>query len=167
MASQVHIVDVKDALVALLASTLAGAYGTPVDVKSIGKRDFSDDGAITMRPPAVRVRYAGTDRDPLHDNQRLTYQKKLTFEAWCFDSNKRSAAAERDLCAQLAESVEDQLAGARLNLADGSKTLPITLTNTTPLMDMQDPTDQLYIVEFVVEGLAQYTGANANPGGNS
>ncbi len=163
MSTKMQIYDVESALVALLKGSMGTAYGRPVDVKTIGKKDFSDDGAITMKAPAVRIRFAGAVYDGLHDNQRLTYEGAMSFEAWCFDVNLRSQAEARLDCEKLASALADQVAGARLRLADGSQTQPISLSSIDPLMSEEDPADQLYIVIFTVSGIAQFSGQNARP----
>ena len=161
--SVVAVNDVENALVALLQSVMPGAYGTPVDVKTIGQKDFTDDGAVTLRPPAVRIRFAGAVYDQLRDNQRLTYEAGMTFEAWCYDTNLRSPALARLASEALAMAVIEQVAGARLRLADTTETLPIGLNSVEPLMSDEDPADQLYIVIFTVKGIAQFAGQNARP----
>jgi hypothetical protein len=161
--SKMEINDVENAAVALFQATLQNAYSKSVDVKTIGKRDFSDDGAITLKAPAVRIRFAGAEYDPLRDNQRLTYEAEMAFEAWCFDVNLRSQAEARLACEALAMALADQVAGARLKLQDGTLTQPITLKSVEPLMSEEDPADQLYIVIFTVKGIAQFSGQNARP----
>jgi hypothetical protein len=95
VSSTFRIDYVEKALIALLLDVLPSAYGSKVQVESLGDADFNADGQLTLRPPCIRVRYLGADYDPLHDNKRLTYQPKQQFELLCFESSLRSKTDQR------------------------------------------------------------------------
>jgi hypothetical protein len=160
VSSTFRIDYVEKALIALLLDVLPSAYGSKVQVESLGDADFNADGQLTLRPPCIRVRYLGADYDPLHDNKRLTYQPKQQFELLCFESSLRSKTDQRRQTLVLVATVQDQIAGARLTLADGSKTMPITLVAVRLVDTDEGPVDQLYSVVFGVEAIAQFSGAN-------
>jgi len=165
--SQVRIDAVESALVALLKSVMPAAYGTAdapvaIDIDSIGDKDFNAQGDLVLKPPSMRVRFGGADYRNLHDNQRLTYQAGMPFDVMCFESSLRSKADERLQTLVLVETAINQLAGARLALADGSSTMPLTLQSVSPVITEDGPVDQLYAITFLVEGVAQYDGPNAS-----
>jgi phage gp37-like protein len=162
--SKFQIADVEAALIALLNSSLPVAYGTSVDIDSIGDKDFLDDGTLTLQPPSVRVRFAGAKYNNLRDNQRLSYEATLLFEIMCFESSLRSKADERLQTLQLVQVIQDQLAGARLALADGTSSMPLELDSVSPVITETGPVDQLYAIVFAVNGIAQFSGANARFG---
>jgi len=162
--SKFQIADVEAALIALLNTSLPTAYGTSVDIDSIGDKDFLDDGTLTLQPPSIRVRFAGAKYDNLRDNQRLSYEASLLFEVMCFESSLRSKADERLQTLQLVQVVQDQLAGARLALADGTSTMPVELDSVSPVITDSGPVDQLYAIVFAVNGIAQFSGTNARFG---
>lgn len=164
MSSTFRIDYVEAALLGLLNSNLAAAYGAKVQIDSLGDKDFDEEGRLVLQPPSVRVRFAGADYDNLRDNQRLTYEAGLPFELLCFESSLRSKADERKQTLVLVATVQDQLAGARLVLADGSKTMPITMKSVSLVAAESGPVDQLFSVVVLVNGIAQFSGANAQPG---
>jgi hypothetical protein len=110
------------------------------------------------------VRFAAADYENLHDNQRLTYEGGLPFELLCFESSLRSKADERRQTLVLVATVQDQLAGARLALADGSRTMPIEMKSVSLVASEEGPVDQLFSIVVLVKGIAQFSGANAQPG---
>lgn len=168
MSSQFRIDYVEAALLALLNEKLPAAYGTELgtsvvsmDIDSLGDKDFDDDGQLTLQPPSIRVRFSAGNYDNLRDNRRLTYQANPQFEIWCFESSLRSKADERKQTLVLVGVVQDQLAGARLNLSDGSKAMPITLESVGLIEMGSGAVDQLYAVTITIEGFAQFSGVNA------
>jgi hypothetical protein len=163
MSSAFRIDYVEAALLALLNAKLAGAYGSKVNINSLGDADFNENGDLVLKPPSIRVRFAGGDYDPLRDNQRLTYEAGFPFEVLCFESSLRSKADERKQTLVLVSVVQDQLAGARLLLADGSKTMPIEMKSVSLVASEEGPVDQLFSVIVLVKGIAQFSGANAQP----
>ncbi|MDR3797964.1 MAG: hypothetical protein P4K93_07415 [Terracidiphilus sp.] len=163
MSSTFRIDYVEAALLALLRAKLASAYGSKVQIDSLGDDDFDDDGRLVLQPPSIRVRFAGGEYDNLRDNQRLTYEASLPFELLCFESSLRSKADERKQTLVLVATVQDQLAGARLFLADGAKTFPIEMRSVSLVDTDQGPVDQLFSVVVLVKGNAQFSGANAQP----
>ena len=167
MSSTFRIDYVEAALLALLNTNLAAAYGANVSVDSLGDKDFDDDGRLVLQPASVRVRFAGADYKNLRDNQRLTYQAGLPFEILCFESCLRSRADERKQILVLVGTVQDQLAGARLALADSTQTMPISMQSVKLVATDEGPVDQLFSIVIVVEGIAQFSGANAQPSGGS
>jgi hypothetical protein len=161
VSSTFRIDYVESALIALLTSNLSTAYGAKVQIDSLGDKDFDDDGRLVLQPPSVRVRFAAATYDNLHDNQRLTYQSGMPFEILCFESSLRSKADERKQTLVLVATVQDQLAGARLTLADGSKTMPVTIKSVALVETDEGPVDQLFSLVVQVDGIAQFSGANA------
>lgn len=168
--SKVPIDQVEAALLALLNSVMSGAYAaalgaTPqnVDIQSLGDRDFNAEGQLVLSPPSLRVLFAGAKYDKLRDNQRLTYEAGIIFHILCYESSLRSKKDERRQTLVLVATLLDQLAGARLALADGSSTSPIGLESVS-LLTEQGAVDQLYDVTVVVNGIAQFSGANARFG---
>ncbi len=159
--SELRIDQVEASLLALLSTALPTAYGAQVQVDSLGDKDFDDDGRLTLQPPSLRVRFAGAQYDNLRDNRRLSYQAKLSYEILCYESSLRSRADERNQTLALVATVLDQVAGARLTLADGSQTMPIGLRGVALVETDQGPVDQLFSVLADVEGIAQFSGVNA------
>jgi phage gp37-like protein len=163
VSSTFRIDYVEAALLALLNTKLAAAYGGKVQIDSLGDKDFDDDGRLVLQPPAVRLRFAGADYENLRDNQRLTYEAAIPFELLCFESSLRSKADERKQTLVLVATVQDQLAGARLVLADGSKTMPIEMKSISLVAAESGPVDQLFSIIVLVKGIAQFSGSNAQP----
>jgi phage gp37-like protein len=164
MSSPFRIDYVEAALLLLLNANLAAAYGAKVNIDSLGDKDFDDDGRLILQPPSVRVRFAGADYKNLHDNQRLSYQGAVPFEILCFESSLRSRADERKQTLVLVATVQDQLAGARLALADSTQSMPIAMQSVKLVSTDEGPVDQLFSIVITVEGIAQFSGANARPG---
>ena len=167
--SQFQISQVEAALIALLKSVMPDAYGTVevpiwIDIDSLGDKDFDAEGQLVLKPPAIRVRFDRTRRNLLHDNQRLTYQATVGFDILCFESSLRSKADERLQTLKLVQTVENQLAGARVALADGTNSMPCSLGSTYLVAESTGSVDQLFCVEVVAEGIQQYNGPNARLG---
>lgn len=152
---------VEAALIALLTAEMPEAYGAAVDVQSLGENDFDDEGQLTLQPPCLRVLYAGSDYENLRDNKRLTYQAERLWEILCYESSQRGKADERAQTLALVAAVEDQLAGARLTLQDDSISQPITLVTTRLVVMDEGPVQQFYSITIRIEGVAQFSGANA------
>lgn len=162
MSSQFRIDEVNTALLALLNGVgLSLEYGQPVQVDTLGDRDFDQAGRLVLEPPALRVRFLSATYSNAKDNQRLTYQAKYPFEILCFQSSLRSPDDERNQTLALVACVVDQLAGARLALSDGSLSMPITIDGVELVVTDQGPVDQFYAVRITIEGIAQFSGANA------
>ncbi len=161
MSSNFRIDQVEAALLSLLTAGMPAAYGAQVDVKSLGDKDFDDQGRLVLQPPALRERFIDAQMNNLRDNQRLTYQSVHNFEILCYESSLRSRADERNQTLVLVASVVDQLAGARLLLADGTKSMPVTVKSVGLVEVDQGPVDQLFSVAIAVEGIAQFSGVNA------
>jgi hypothetical protein len=167
--SQFTILLAEGALIALFKSVMPAAYGTVdapilIDIDSLGDKDFDAEGQLVLKPPSIRVRFDRTRRDNLRDNQRLSYQAKHSFDVLCFESSLRSKADERKQTLVLAQTVENQIAGARLALADGSSSMPCSLGATYLVAESSGAVDQLFCVEVIVEGIQQYDGPNARFG---
>jgi hypothetical protein len=154
---------VEAALVALLKSKLAGAYGQNVSVDSLGDKDFDEQGRLVLQPPAARVRFLDAPFQNLRDNQRLTYQVPMSFEILFFQSSLRSPADERKQTLVLLGAGADVVTGARLELSDGSKSMPVAIKRAYLIDTLEGPVDQAFAVQIEVEGIAQFSGANANP----
>jgi hypothetical protein len=163
-------VDYVDAaFVALLNDKLPAAYAAElgvdrksIDIDSLGEKDFNAKGQLTMRPPSVRLRYMGSAYQSTHDNQRLTYQPAHVYELLAFESSLRSKADQRRQTLVLVSCILDQLAGARLDLQDGSKAGPISIQSVELVEADQGPIDQLYAVRVSMDGFAQFSGVNRN-----
>lgn len=164
MATKVQIHLVEAALLELLSSRLKISYGMNVDVESIGKGDFDDEGQLVLKSPAVRLIFNDGNFGATRDTQRTTLNTNLNFAAACRHESLRSKARERTKTYQLLATVGDELAGARLKLSDGAYTDPLLLTGTYQMFDAGGPVDQCYAVSFTVTGLAQFSGVNANFG---
>lgn len=169
MISTFRIDYVEAALLQMLKSVMPAAYGAElgsaavaVNIDSLGDDDFDEDGQLILQPPSLRVRFRDDPYDPARDNQRLTYQSHQAYEILCFESSLRSKADQRKQTLILVGAVLDQLAGARLSLADSSKTFPITVRGVTRIDGDSGPVDQLFSVLVDIEGFAQFSGVNAN-----
>lgn len=165
MSTSFRVDYVEAALIALFTANLATAYGAPVDIQSLGTKDFDSDGRLVLQPPSLRIRFAGASFDPLRDNQRLTYEAKFAFDILCFQTSRRSLSDARLQTLQLVAVVQDQLAGTRMQLEDSSWTLPITLRAVELVEAPELPVDQLFNVPILIEGPSQFSGVNANFGG--
>jgi hypothetical protein len=170
VSSTFRIDYVEAALLQLMNAVLPTAYGTAlggapvaINIDSLGDEDFDAEGQLVLQPPSIRVRFTDSPYNPLKDNQRLTYQAVPGFQLLCFESSLRSKADERKQTLVLVSVVLDQLAGARINLADGSKTQPVTIENVQLVEGASAGVDQLFDVRIGIEGFAQFSGANANP----
>jgi phage gp37-like protein len=154
---------VEASLIHLLQNSLPGpnAYGSPVDVDSLGDKDFDEDGILVFRPPAVRVLYTGSDYTPTADNKRLTYNASHPFDVLCSESSLRSKADMRRQTLVLVSAVLDQLSGARLALADNSTSMPVTILGVQLVVQPGGPVDQFYSISITVPGIAQFDGANS------
>jgi hypothetical protein len=164
MATKVQIHLVEAALLELLSTRLKISYGMNVDVESIGKGDFDEDGQLVLKSPAVRLIFVDGHFGSARDNQRVTLNTALIFSAACYHESLRSKAQERTRSFQLLGTVADELAGARLKLSEGVYTEPILLTGAVQVMDAGGPVDQCFAVTFTVTGIAQFSGVNANFG---
>jgi hypothetical protein len=138
----------------LLAAKLAG-----VDVKSMSGSDFDEDGQLVFRPPCSRTRYVGSMYESLHDNSAVTYNCDHIIEVWCCASNLRSREDQREDTKALAGKILEQLAGARLALADGSKSEPVRIVDVKTLET--DLRGTIVVVSVAVPGIAQFDGVNA------
>lgn len=166
MSSAFRIDYVEAALLALLNANLAGAYGSPVNIDSLGDKDFDENGELVLQPPSVRLRFVGAGYKNLHDNQRLTYQAGMPFEILCFESSRRSPADQRRQTLVLVAAVQDQMAGARLALSDAEVSFPIEMKSVALVAQGSGGVDQLFSVVVEVGGSCQFSGANATPGGS-
>jgi hypothetical protein len=170
--SQFQISQVEQALIALLKSAMPAAYSAAigseetikVNIDSLSDKDFDSDGQLVLKPPSIRVRFDRTRRETLRDNQRLTYQAKASFDVLCYESSLRGKADERLQTLQLVQVLENQVAGARLALADGTSSMPCTLGSTYLVAESTGSVDQLFCVEVTAEGIQQYNGPNARFG---
>lgn len=140
-----------------------GASSAAVDIEPLGDDDFNDDGLLVLQPPSLRVRFLGADYDTLKDNQRQTYEGALLWELLCFESSLQSRADQRRQTLVLVSVVLDQLAGARLLLSDGTKTLPISLVDVRLVDGAASGVDQLFSVRISIGGFARFSAVNANP----
>ena len=164
MSSTFSIDMIEAALIDFLCSKLPLAYGAFVDVNSLGDDDFDEEGTLVLRPPSARLRFMDATYKNLRDNQRLTYQTDPHFELWCYESSLRNKADQRRQTLVLGKAAQGILAGTRLQLADQTQTMPISLLRVGLVNTASGPVDQLFAVEFIVEGIAQFNGEYAQPG---
>ncbi len=83
----------------------------------------------------------------------------------CFVSSLRSKADERLQILSLVAVALNQLAGARLALADGSSSMPIEIKDVALVLPNDGgPVDQLFAITIEISGIAQYDGPNARFG---
>lgn len=164
--SQFRIDYVEAALIALLKSAMPAAYGTvdapvSVDVNSVNSKDFNAQGQLALKPPSLRIQFSDSDYSNLRDNQRLTYQAGLLFDVLCFESSLRSKADERLQILGLVAVALNQLAGARLALADGTRSMPLEIKRVSLVIpDDGGPVDQLFAITVLISGIAQFDGPN-------
>jgi hypothetical protein len=168
--SQFRIDQVEAALIALLNSTVPAPYGAsvlvdgppiPIDVNTVNSNDFNAEDQLVINPPAQRVQFIDGDYGDLRDNQRLTYQSALSFNIGCFDENLYSKADERRQTLALVDVTLNQLAGARLALADGTYSMPLELKRVSLVInDDGGPVTQFFVISVLVKGIAQFDGAN-------
>lgn len=170
MSTAFRIDYVEQALLALLRANLPAAYAAQlglasinVDINGLGDDDFDEEGQLVLQPPSLRVRFMGSPYNPARDNQRLTYQAHIQFEILCFESSLTSKADERRQTLILVGTVQDQLAGTRLKLTDGTVSMPITMQDAVLIEGGGAGVDQLFAVHIEIEGFAQFSAANANP----
>jgi phage gp37-like protein len=156
--TQLKLEDVEVALVELLKSIFSDGAVT-VDVMST--KDVNENGDVIVSPPAVRIYYEGEQDDGSRDNQKLTYQVTQVWSIWCGDSDLGSLEDERLGALQMVSKAKNGLAGARMKLADGTKTTPIALSGIA--QEQIDPKGVWYSVRIAIGGIAQFDGANANP----
>jgi hypothetical protein len=146
-----------DAMVALAADQLDG-----VDVAAICDKDLNDEGEIIMNPPSARVLFAGEVDLSTSDTQRRSYNAIYRFVILVADQDLSGSSANQARASLLlATIVKRILSGARIVLADGDISEPITYTGMEPV-----PTQGVgmaYGVAFEVPGLAQFPGTNAYP----
>jgi hypothetical protein len=180
--SQFRIDQVEAALIALLKSVMPAAYalalnpdGVPgpddtvisppppvsVDVNSVNSKDFNAQGQIALKSPALRVQFGDADYNNLRDNQRLTYQNGQLYDVLCWESNLRSKADERLQSLGLVAVTLNQLAGARLALSDGTRSMPVEIVRVSLVLPNDGgPVDQLFAVTVRISGIAQFDGPN-------
>lgn len=163
--SQFQTNQVIVALVSLLQAVMPAAYNSAVDIDTLGDEDFDENGQLVLSPPSIRVRYQETHFNNLRDNRRLTYQATNQVEVLCFESSLASKADERAQTMALVVAVLDQLAGARLSLADGSTSMPISIRSCGLVVTEDGPVDQLMSIGISIEGIAQFDGPNAGANG--
>jgi hypothetical protein len=168
--SQFRIDQVEGALIALLKTAMPAAYGTVdspilIDVNSVNSKDFNAQGQLAIKPPSMRVQFMDAAFANLRDNQRLTYEAGLEFDVLCFEENLRSKADERLQILGLVAVAVNQLAGARLLLADGTDSMPIEIRRVSLVLPNDGgPVDQLFGITVLVKGIAQLDGPNARFG---
>ena len=172
--SQFMIDQVEGALIALLTTTVPAPYGLsvladgppiPIDVNTVNSQDFNAEGQLAINPPAQRVQFSDAEYGNLRDNQRLTYEAGLLFNIGCFVENLYSKAEERKSMLGLVGVTLNQLAGARLALADGTSSMPIELKRVSLVVNDDDgPVTQFFVITVLVKGIAQFNGPNARFG---
>ena len=163
--SYFQINQVIVALVTLLQDVMPTAYNGAIDIDTLGDEDFDESGQLVLTPPSMRVRYRETSFDNLRDNRRLTYQAVNQIEVLCFESSLASKADERAQTMALVVAALNQLAGARLTLADGSTSMPITIRSCGLVVTEEGPVDQLMAIGISIEGISQFDGPNAGANG--
>lgn len=163
--SQFQPNQVIASLVTLLRTVMPAAYNGAIDIDTLGDEDFDENGQLVLSPPSMRVRYRETNFNNLRDNRRLTYQATNQIEVLCFESSLAGKADERAQTMALVVVALNQLAGARLALADGTSSMPITIRSCGLVVTEEGPVDQLMAIGILVEGIAQFDGPNAGANG--
>lgn len=152
--SQFKIEEVEAALIALLRQKLEN-----VRVAGISGKDLDKEGNLVAPPPAALVLFDTETQDPQRDNQRRTYQTTQVYRILIGTKDMSSVASQRSRAFTIISQVKDVLAGARLALADGSKSMPMTIS--TVQLEQIRPEGVWYSLEVSVEAVAQFSGANA------
>ena len=155
---------VEAALLSLLSTNLTGSYGQRVNCAVIDKGDFDDDGQLILVSPMVRIRFNSGAFGATRDTQKTTLNGELLFSFPCYHESLKSKGDQRTKTFELLAVVTDELAGARLQLTPGVYTEPLLLVSIDQVIDTLGPVDQCYAPTFMVPGIAQFSGKNANFG---
>jgi hypothetical protein len=146
-----------DAMVVLAAAQL-----DQVDVAKIADKDFNDQGEMIMNPPSARVLFFGEKALSTSDSQRRSYNSIYMFLILVADQDlSGSSANQAEASLMLATRVKAIFNGARIVLADGDISEPITYTGieAVPAAGV----GMAYAVAFEVPGLAQFPATNSYP----
>jgi hypothetical protein len=156
MPTQMKIQDVEAALIELCQNILAEEK---IEVQGVSSRVVDAEGNLIVNPPIVLVYFEGESPSSRSDNLRRTYQVQQLFSLLCGTADFSSRDSEREGAYELLSTLREGLAGARLTLADGHKTMPITLSGVAP--EQVDEKGVWYSLKLVIEAVAQFPGAHA------
>ncbi len=162
MAQQLNIVQVTAALVAMLALRLPVVYQQPVDVREIGGKDFNDAGELILKKVAVRVRFGAGSFAEVRDLTLTTLSATLSYQVVCRHESLRGAEEMRNRSAALMACALDELAGARLTLANGTVAPPILIRSVGEAQDSFGPVEDCYAIGLEFGGTTQFPGHNIN-----
>ncbi len=156
------IIPVWNAMIALLQDQL----GNAVDVDAIGDKDFDEQGALTVTPPAARVFFAEESAQTFETTGE-NYNAEQQYGVICADEHLGpDPQQQREASLALAGKVSDILVGARIQLAGGGgQSEPLLYRRTTPLPTAN--TGMAYVVQISVPGIAQFPAPNAYPGADT
>ena len=153
-ASQLLPVDVQSAVQSLLKNELSG-----VNVGSIGDLTTDENGELIFDPPCVRTFFSNTRYAGDNDNLALTYDDTShELQIWCAAENLSSLEAQRMDTLKLVGRVLPLLAGALLQLADGSQSEPCRLVSLVGSLQGRQgaPVATVYTITIEVPGIAQF-----------
>jgi hypothetical protein len=146
--------DVQGALHELLRQALPN-----VNIGSIGDLAIGDDNELAFDPPCARTFFAGTDYGETQDNLALCYDDTShEIEIWCAAENLRSLEEQRKNTLELVAQIVPVLAGAELELSDGTTTQPVRLKSIVGTLQgrMGAPVTTVYTIKVEVPGIAQF-----------
>ena len=146
--------DQQAALQALLTSSLPG-----VSIGSLGDLPADDKGELVFDPPCARTFFAGLVYEGDNDNLALAYDDCAgEMQIWCAAENMTSLEAQRMDTLALVAKILPVIAGARLQLADGTSTEPIRLKRIEGSLQGRQgaPVSTVYIIVLEVPGIAQF-----------
>src|SRR5574341_420371 len=154
MPTQLKPGEVEAALIAQLLTSLAASAP---EVRGLSSSDIDSEGNIVLRKtqPTVLVYWDGEALSPARDNTRTNYNAGSRFVVLCFDQNLRSTQKEREDAYGLVALVRDALAGQKLTLPGGAKTMPLELVGAEPFQI--DNNGSWYAVRVVAPSMAQFT----------
>ena len=144
---------------AAIQSLLKSGLGPIITVDCIGTRDFDEDGAVTVTPPAARVLFLEESARSV-ETQFANYDAIQNYAVLCAAEDvSADPQAQRTLSAALAGQVKHWLTGARLVLGNSQVTEPVAYKGMG-VMETAG-TGMAYVVAFQVAGIAQFAAPNA------
>jgi hypothetical protein len=138
--------DVQTALQALLVSAL-------------GDLNTDQNGELVFDPPCARTFFGDSDYGETQDNLAITYDDvSHTIDIWCAAENLQSLEAQRMDTLTLVAQILPVLAGAELELADGTTTQPVRLKSIVGSLQgrMGAPVATVYTIKVQIPGIAQF-----------
>ena len=164
MAQSLAIVPTTAALVALLKAFLAAKYDADTDVKEIARGDFNDAGELILKKIAVRVVFGTAQYGEARDVSYTTLSTALQYQVVGRHESLRTREEQRNRALAVAACAVEYLAGARLQLPDGSLAGPILVRSVGPAVDAVGPVEDCYAIVLEISGFSQFPGTYAQPG---